>query len=205
MVALIPLSCSFNRVRTDRNVALDSAIQEQAINLATSLFQMLHPDHLERPQGSRSGVAIAVNEVRPWNWFATTSVPPLVIEKGVYATTSLEGWHNRIHNMCGDGGHHIGAPTFAGFDPIFWMLHNNIDRLLALYQAMYPDKWLTPDESGRELRPFRKEASGVCFKSDDEFVKGYWGPGFAVPGDEKLDATRVKDDVKKYITKTYYW
>lgn len=30
------------------------------------------------------------------------------------------------------------------FDPIFWLHHANVDRLLSLWRAMNPDVWVTP-------------------------------------------------------------
>jgi tyrosinase len=37
--------------------------------------------------------------------------------------------------------------TFSAFDPIFWLHHANVDRMLSLWQAMYPDIWVTPGEN----------------------------------------------------------
>lgn len=40
---------------------------------------------------------------------------------------SLEGFHNDVHTMCGNGGQgrtgHMGLTEFAAFDPVFWMHH----------------------------------------------------------------------------------
>lgn len=30
------------------------------------------------------------------------------------------------------------------FDPIFWLHHTNVDRMLSLWRAMNPDAWVTP-------------------------------------------------------------
>jgi tyrosinase len=58
---------------------------------------------------------------------------------------SLEGFHNDIHTMCGNGGDgrtgHMGLTEYAAFDPIFWMHHTNIDRIFAIWQALNPDTW----------------------------------------------------------------
>lgn len=35
-------------------------------------------------------------------------------------------------------------PEVAGFDPIFWLHHANVDRIFALWQALYPDSYITP-------------------------------------------------------------
>ena len=79
--------------------------------------------------------------------------------------TSLEGIHNGIHNLSGGGGHMSdvslagAAPDFSalvlthkltmsglGFDPIFYMHHANVDRLLSLWAALYPGVWVTEDK-----------------------------------------------------------
>lgn len=44
-----------------------------------------------------------------------------------------------------------------------------------------------------------------CYISTDDIVKNYWGSGFAIPGDKKLDASVVREKVKEYLTNTYYW
>ena len=40
---------------------------------------------------------------------------------------SLEGWHNDLHSLCGNGGEgragHMGLIEYAAFDPIFWLHH----------------------------------------------------------------------------------
>ncbi|KAI1611775.1 hypothetical protein EDD36DRAFT_496654 [Exophiala viscosa] len=58
---------------------------------------------------------------------------------------SLEGFHNDIHTMCGNGGDgrtgHMGLTEYAAFDPIFWLHHANIDRIFAIWQALNPDTW----------------------------------------------------------------
>lgn len=33
-------------------------------------------------------------------------------------------------------------PSVAAFDPIFWLHHANVDRQLALHQALYPNTYL---------------------------------------------------------------
>lgn len=59
---------------------------------------------------------------------------------------SLEGFHNDIHTMCGNGGDgrtgHMGLTEYAAFDPIFWMHHTNIDRIFAIWQALNPNTWV---------------------------------------------------------------
>ncbi|KAI0342041.1 Di-copper centre-containing protein [Trametopsis cervina] len=74
------------------------------------------------------------------------------------SNTSLEGVHDTLHNILGDGGH-MSSVAVAGFDPIFWYHHLNVDRLLALWLAVNPGSRV-PAASGSspgektELLPF---------------------------------------------------
>lgn len=74
---------------------------------------------------------------------------------------SLEDIHNTYHDVCGGDGHMSRVPV-AAFDPIFWLHHCNIDRMLAVWQATHEgaDSWLPSDDSvyGQNvpLWPFRR-------------------------------------------------
>lgn len=59
---------------------------------------------------------------------------------------SLESVHNNIHVHFAPG--HMTPPDVAAFDPIFWLHHANVDRQLALHQALYPDAYLEPCVAG---------------------------------------------------------
>ncbi|KAI1846013.1 hypothetical protein JX266_007822 [Neoarthrinium moseri] len=48
--------------------------------------------------------------------------------------SSFEDPHNMIHNSAGVT---MQPPEYSAFDPIFWLHHCNVDRLLALWQAKY--------------------------------------------------------------------
>ena len=81
---------------------------------------------------------------------------------------SVEGLHNQIHGLLGG---HMASVPFAAFDPMFWLHHTNLDRLEALWQAMYPQSYVVPqlnrigtyvrdqntiENSTTPLYPFRK-------------------------------------------------
>ncbi|KAI0687171.1 hypothetical protein BC835DRAFT_1309269 [Cytidiella melzeri] len=55
--------------------------------------------------------------------------------------SSLEQIHNNIHIKTGG---FMADVSIAAFDPIFWMHHANVDRLLALWQAIHPKVWVSP-------------------------------------------------------------
>ncbi|KAI2628592.1 common central domain of tyrosinase-domain-containing protein [Hypoxylon sp. NC1633] len=65
---------------------------------------------------------------------------------------SLEYVHNNVHNVCGgvsfeDGGvGHMSDVPVAAFDPLFWLHHCNVDRLLSIWQALnWQAWWDTPE------------------------------------------------------------
>ena len=61
-------------------------------------------------------------------------------------SNSLEAIHNTVHNTAGGGtstisGGHMTYLALAGFDPIFWLHHMNVDRFFALWQAINPNSY----------------------------------------------------------------
>jgi tyrosinase len=66
---------------------------------------------------------------------------------GGSASNSLEAIHDEIHGYIGG---QMGDPSVAGFDPIFFLHHANVDRLLSLWSAVNPGTWVTrgPAEGG---------------------------------------------------------
>lgn len=54
---------------------------------------------------------------------------------------SLEGVHDTVHLLLGGNGQ-MSYPDYAGFDPIFFLHHSNVDRLLALWEWCYTEYWM---------------------------------------------------------------
>jgi len=77
-----------------------------------------------------------------WAKFSNTSTGARQTLPGPPPTrrgVSLEGVHNGVHNSLGGPGGHMTYTEVAGFDPIFFLHHCNVDRLLALWQSVYDD------------------------------------------------------------------
>jgi tyrosinase len=70
----------------------------------------------------------------------------------------------------------------SAFDPIFWLHHTNVDRLMAMYQLVSPNTYISngnvprpmaqwnqgePKNSYTPLKPFTKDAAGNYFTSQD--------------------------------------
>ncbi|KAF8316752.1 Di-copper centre-containing protein [Clavulina sp. PMI_390] len=111
---------------------------------------------------------------------------------------SLEDIHNNIHDWTGgktDG--HMAHVPVAAFDPIFWLHHCNVDRLLAIWQELNSDVWFSKpeeqltEESGNwslpkgatntpltPLAPFRGE-DGEYYNSD--MVRNWYTEGYTYP------------------------
>ena len=58
---------------------------------------------------------------------------------------SIENVHNAIHVLVGGSGYMAMIPCSA-FDPIFWLYHTNVDRLVAIWQALYLDSWASTSQ-----------------------------------------------------------
>ncbi|KAJ8091638.1 hypothetical protein PM082_020872 [Marasmius tenuissimus] len=73
---------------------------------------------------------------------------------GEATNNSLEIIHDSVHDDIGGEGN-MGDTTVAAFDPIFWMHHAQVDRLLSLWSILYPGTWVSPSKSeeGTWTRP----------------------------------------------------
>ncbi|KAI9508871.1 photo-regulated tyrosinase [Russula earlei] len=61
---------------------------------------------------------------------------------GGSTSNSLEALHDEVHGTVGGRGH-MSDPSVAAFDPIFFLHHCNVDRLLSLWEAVNPGQWVT--------------------------------------------------------------
>lgn len=184
----------------------------------------------------KGSVRNAANETRSWNVFSNHGLEEKLVSKKVfddqkaefqadsrkldpktvvdygYGARSLESWHDNVHGLVATSDSwaaHMGNPNYAGFDPIFWLHHNNIERMLCIYQALYPDRYVQAGKSNdgyllREedgLDPFAKSEDGSLFTSKD--LRDWTKSGYAMPGDH--NAVGVQAKVKEYLLTFYYW
>ncbi|KAK2778713.1 hypothetical protein CKAH01_11639 [Colletotrichum kahawae] len=68
---------------------------------------------------------------------------------------NLEYIHNNVHNLTGGnkwdlGMGHMSDVPVAAFDPVFWLHHCQIDRLLAIWQVLNWEKWWNGTKSDDE-------------------------------------------------------
>ncbi|KIL88341.1 hypothetical protein FAVG1_08420 [Fusarium avenaceum] len=126
-----------------------------------------------------------------WDTFASTKYWAESAQEVSTGYLSLEYIHNNVHNLTGGsnptrpkpgsiGGYglgHMSDVPVAAFDPVFWLHHCNIDRLLAMWQVLNWNAWFdqprflqgkVPDKSQYDdLLPFH------AIESDDPDT-GYW-------------------------------
>ncbi|KAI9692221.1 MAG: hypothetical protein M1822_006451 [Bathelium mastoideum] len=130
------------------NQKLQDTLNEHRACLLTTMKYMLLDEN------ATSGYA-------KYRYFASRKYHP-----GSRCYGSLEDFHNSMHDFIGSEGH-MGTTSIAAFDPVFWMHHCNIDRYLAVWQAINSD-WFDddPDELKKPLYPF--------LSADPHATKGYW-------------------------------
>ncbi|POS71536.1 hypothetical protein DHEL01_v210068, partial [Diaporthe helianthi] len=73
-----------------------------------------------------------------YNTFTTvTSFEDMETDR--YTSTSFESPHNNVHNSVGCNNGTMYDLNWSAFDPAFMLHHTNVDRLIALWQAIYPN------------------------------------------------------------------
>ncbi|KAL2145943.1 hypothetical protein VTI28DRAFT_5817 [Corynascus sepedonium] len=104
-------------------------------------------------------------------------------------TESVESLHDTIHELVGGFGliqpspqpGHMAYLEWSAFDPIFFLHHCMVDRILALWQAIHPNSWVSssqapldtytirrgqPINSSTALTPFFLSDNGTFWTSD---------------------------------------
>lgn len=87
---------------------------------------------------------------------------------------SIEGLHDTLHNVLGSGGH-MEFIMYSSFDPIFFLHHTNVDRLIAIWQALNPSSWVGPHAA--RLASFTNQAGAILDDRTDlmPFYRDYEG------------------------------
>ncbi|KAI0877194.1 tyrosinase [Hypoxylon argillaceum] len=128
---------------------------------------------------------------------------------------NIEFIHNNLHYWVGGMGGHMSQIPVATFDPCFWLLHCNIDRLFAIWQTLNPDKWFETDiqryfdqkivgsgaliTNKTPLRPFHKDTIGTVWTPDD--CCNWFKLGYTYP--ELLSGKESSFQLLKMINETY--
>jgi hypothetical protein len=105
---------------------------------------------------------------------------------------NLEDIHNLVHVLV--GGDMVEVARSA-FDPIFWLHHTNVDRLMAMFQATHPNLYLSPaprtetyalsgpgpDDLSTPLYPFRHPDAREWTSDDVKTAESIFTYGYAYP------------------------
>ncbi|KAI4186648.1 MAG: hypothetical protein LQ348_004192 [Seirophora lacunosa] len=117
---------------------------------------------------------------------------------------SLESLHNQIHGLIGNGGH-MAVIDYAGFDPLFWLHHANVDRLLAIWQALHPNSYVEPSNEpigsaaiaqgtltdvNTPLKPFHNHSNGNFWTSAT--VADITSLGYSYPEIQGKSVSQIK-------------
>lgn len=108
-------------------------------------------------------------------------------KNGSLPQTSYENIHDLIHGVIGQSSQsrpmgHMGGPETAGFDPIFFLHHSNVDRQVAEWQNVHPNVWLptsaaAPAENeDTEMAPFYRPGSTTQFYTSKDVRWTWRGP-----------------------------
>ncbi|KAJ2985275.1 hypothetical protein NUW58_g5624 [Xylaria curta] len=194
---------------SDFNTATDHGQHVEKSNLALNVHPWLEDN--EGPKNPNPRLQSLRHEVQrlftydftAWGCFAST----IYGGKGTPPTDflSLEFIHNNIHAWVGGidvnntedprfyGAGHMGDVPVAAFDPIFFLYHANIDRLTAIYQALYHDKWFN------ELQPGDPSPTA----SLEPFNWRCWGYGYDIVKKPGTNENRGKNKIKKLVMELY--
>jgi len=98
--------------------------------------------------------------------------------------SQLNSAHGGVHGRVGGFGGNMSSVATAGFDPIFYLHHANVDRLWAIWQNSN-NAPLPPIEANLDLDPFKKcfsdeMLSGSDVFSTDDLGYRYWNFCFIV-------------------------
>ena len=124
---------------------------------------------------------------------------------------ALNGVHGSVHGRVGGN---MSSVPYAGFDPIFYLHHANVDRLWAVWQASHPGP-LPANEASLTLEPFLEPCTDDYYLGSDmesTYALGYAYSSFCIfiIGPVILNAIRLeiepwmreRFEVAKLVVKT---
>ena len=121
-------------------------------------------------------------DTRPFDSMATAAQNALSSTSFSSFQSMVNGPHGSVHINVGG---QMGSFAGAGFDPIFYLHHGNVDRVWAQWQNTHPGT-LPANEASLELEPFNKPYSadwktGADFATTDQLGYRYSNYCFFLP------------------------
>lgn len=89
--------------------------------------------------------------------------------------TSINGPHGSVHIRTGGPDGHMRFTSLAGFDPIFYLHHCNVDRLWWNWQQSNPAAALPASEASYELNPFPRPFDDSWLMGSEVVNTDDWG------------------------------
>ncbi|CAG8953591.1 hypothetical protein HYFRA_00010050 [Hymenoscyphus fraxineus] len=94
----------------------------------------------------RSRIYNLLTNYHDYATFSNTAWIPASQNKDFEKFDSLESIHDQVHGLVGSGGH-MSYIDYSGFDPIFMLVHCNMDRIFAIWQTLNPSDYVNPETS----------------------------------------------------------
>lgn len=109
-------------------------------------------------------------------------------------------------------------PAISAFDPIFWLHHANIDRLLAMWQAINPQSFVTPtvnafgsyaeprgfvDDGDSSLLPFHSDNGSGFWTSNKARSTRTFGYAYQDVIDWNLTQATLSSNVRAQVNRLY--
>ena len=107
---------------------------------------------------------------------------------------------------------------YSAFDPIFWLHHANIDRIVAMWQAIYPDSFVTPqvdqygtyttapgstEDINTPLTPFHSGNSGNFYTAATARTTRSFGYTYPEIVDWNVTAPQLSSNVRRALNQLY--
>ncbi|DAA75792.1 TPA_exp: Tyrosinase [Trichophyton benhamiae CBS 112371] len=158
----------------------------------------------------RSSIYQLLSSESDYSTFSTQALP----DRSGY--NNVETVHGYVHGLVGGQGHMTYIP-WSSYDPIFWLHHANVDRLIALWQAIYPDSYVaqvpngggaymtergTMEDGNTPLYPFHADDSTYYTANTARYTKtfGYTYPEIEDWGVSKAD---LQKNVRRRVNELY--
>ena len=89
--------------------------------------------------------------------------------------TQMENTHGGLHTAVGGSRGHMTYIDYSAFDPIFWLHHCNVDRILAMYQATHHGNFMMlTSDLNIPLYPFRRTNDNYWSSDDVKYASSIW-------------------------------
>ncbi|KAL3420867.1 hypothetical protein PVAG01_07312 [Phlyctema vagabunda] len=159
-------------------------------------------------QGLRAATWNSLTKAKTFNGFATYTLGP----------NSVEAYHGNVHNVVGGNYGHMTSLSYSAFDPIFWLHHANVDRLFALWEAIYPAQAMTPtvelggtyaiprgqiNTASTPLTPFASDTQRTYFTSTSSKPLSNFGYTYPEINDWSQTPAQLQASVISQVTQLY--